>query len=86
MPAWSPDGEWVAIEHGQATTLFHQGDWRALQLENAFQPAWSPDGKHLAVVADTGNGGYQVDITNPDGSGRTTVSTAISYPPVAWFR
>ena len=85
-PVWSPDGEWVALEHGGDTTLFHAGDWRAVRLANAFQPAWSLEGRHLAVVTDDGNGAYQVDVTNPDGSGRTTVSSAISYPPVAWFR
>lgn len=85
-PAWSPDGEWVAIEHEQQTTLFHGGDWRGVRLENAWQPAWSPDGRHLAVVSDDGNGSYQVDVTNPDGAGRVTVSTEIAYPPIAWFQ
>ena len=81
-PAWSPDGEWVALEQEGQVTLFHAGDWRGVRLENAFQPAWSLDGRHLAVVADV-NGQYQVDVTNPDGTGRVTVTQAISDPPVA---
>jgi len=84
-PAWSPGGEWVAVEHGQETTLFHAGDWRAVRLDQASQPAWSPDGRHLAVLSD-GNGTSRMDVTNPDGSGRITVRTAIDSPPMAWFR
>jgi Tol biopolymer transport system component len=85
-PAWSPDGEWVAIEHGNRVTLFRLGDWNAVRLENAWQPAWSIDGRHLAVVAESGDGAYRVDVTNPDGSNRTPLSAPISYPPIAWFR
>ena len=74
------------MEHNEQVTLLHAGDWRRVSLGNAWQPAWSLDGRHLAIVSDKGNGSYQVDVMNPDGSGRVTVSKAISYPPVAWFR
>ena len=74
------------MEHNDQVTLLQADDWRGVRLENAWQPAWSLDGRHLAVVSDNGNGSYQVDVTNPDGTGRVTVNSAISYPPVAWFR
>ena len=85
-PAWSPDGTFVAIENGSEVALFRTSDWHAVRLTNAWQPAWSPDGRHLAVVSDDGNGAYQVDVANADGTGRVTVTSAISYPPIAWFR
>ena len=79
-PAWSPDGRWLALGHDGRVTLFRVDDWHAVRLENAQEPAWSRDGRHLVVVSEDG-----VDVMNPDGTGRVTVSSEIGYPPVTWL-
>jgi Tol biopolymer transport system component len=79
-PAWSPLGTWLALGHDNHVTLFRVDDWHAVRLENAQEPAWSRDGRHLAVVSENG-----VDVVNPDGTGRVTVSSEIGYPPVTWL-
>jgi Tol biopolymer transport system component len=83
-PAWSPLGTWLALEHDDRVTLFRVDDWSAVRLENATAPAWSRDGRHLAVVSQ-GEGGFEVDVMNPDGTGRVTVSSEIGYPPLTWL-
>ena len=71
---------WLALGHDNRVTLFRVDDWHAVRLENAQEPAWSRDGRHLAVVSENG-----VDVMNPDGTGRVTVSSEIGYPPVTWM-
>jgi hypothetical protein len=83
-PSWSPDRASVALGAGEDTVLFSTDGWHGVRVEHARQPVWSPDGRFVAVVSDVG-GAYTVDVMRPDGSGRTTVSAAISYPPVIWL-
>lgn len=87
-PAWSPDGSWMAVDRDldgvTAVTLVHMGDWRVVRLEGAGRPVWSPDGHHLAVSHRDANGTSEVDVTNPDGSGRTTVRS--EGVPLGWLR
>ena len=70
----------AGVVHDNRVTLFRVDDWHAVRLENAQEPAWSRDGRHLAVVSENG-----VDVMNPDGTGRVTVSSEIGYPPVTWL-
>jgi Tol biopolymer transport system component len=80
-PTWSPTGPWAAIETTDHVILVNTDDWRTVRLDEAFQPAWSQDGRFLVVVS----GQYSVNIMRSDGSGRVSIPSAISYPPVVWL-
>jgi Tol biopolymer transport system component len=54
-PAWSPDGEWLAISTRDAVWLVRadrRGERRLASLPLTSQVSWAPDGRALAVVAD----------------------------------
>jgi Tol biopolymer transport system component len=75
-PAWSPDGEWIAIGtmHGTAPGLLkfpvEGGDPVPLVEGYAVDPVWSPSGDFLVFSgADVGTN-FQVGAVNADGTPR----------------
>jgi TolB protein len=89
-PAWSPDGRrlaYVSFENKKPVVYVHSLLDGKRQVAANFRgsnsaPAWSPDGKTLAVSLSR-EGGSQIFLLNPDGSGvrRLTSSTAIDTEP-----
>lgn len=82
-PAWSPDGTQIAFD-----SLFDQGSnlyvmnadgtgRRRLTRDWAASPVWSPGGKQIAFDTATGpigNGVTNVDVIDPDGRGRHSLT------------
>ncbi|HEX7250391.1 MAG TPA: Tol-Pal system beta propeller repeat protein TolB [Burkholderiales bacterium] len=89
-PAWSPDGRrlaYVSFENKKPVVYVHSLLDGKRQVAANFKgsnsaPAWSPDGKTLAVSLSR-EGGSQIFLINPDGSGlrRLTTSPAIDTEP-----
>ncbi len=89
-PAWSPDGRrlaYVSFEAKKPVVYVHSLlDGKRNVVANFkgsnSAPAWSPDGKLLAVTLSR-EGGSQIFLINPDGSGvrRLTSSSAIDTEP-----
>ena len=89
-PAWSPDGRrlaYVSFENKKPVVYVHSLLDGKRQVAANFRgsnsaPAWSPDGKTLAVSLSR-DGGSQLFLLNPDGSGvrRVTSSSAIDTEP-----
>jgi TolB protein len=89
-PAWSPDGRrlaYVSFENKKPVVYVHSLLDGKRNVAANFKgsnsaPAWSPDGKRLAVSLSR-DGGSQIFLVNPDGSGvrRLTSSSAIDTEP-----
>jgi TolB protein len=89
-PAWSPDGRrlaYVSFENKKPVVYVHSLLDGKRNVAANFRgsnsaPAWAPDGKTLAVTLSR-EGGSQIFLVNPDGSGvrRITTSTAIDTEP-----
>lgn len=89
-PAWSPDGRriaYVSFENKKPVVYVHSLLDGKRHVAANFKgsnsaPAWSPDGSRLAVSLSR-EGGSQIFLINPDGSGlrRLTSSTAIDTEP-----
>jgi TolB protein len=89
-PAWSPDGRrlaYVSFENKKPVVYVHSLLDGKRNVAANFRgsnsaPAWSPDGKVLAVSLSR-EGGSQIFLVNPDGSGvrRITTSSAIDTEP-----
>jgi TolB protein len=89
-PAWSPDGRrlaYVSFENKKPVVYVHSLLEGKRTVAANFKgsnsaPAWSPDGRQLAVSLSR-EGGSQLFLLNPDGSGlrRLTSSTAIDTEP-----
>jgi TolB protein len=89
-PAWSPDGRrlaYVSFENKKPVVYVHSLLDGKRHVAANFRgsnsaPAWSPDGKTLAVTLSR-EGGSQIFLVNPDGSGvrRITTSSAIDTEP-----
>jgi Tol biopolymer transport system component len=84
-PAWSPDGQWIAIaanQDGQQARLFKipvdGGAPTRLTDEYAIDPVWSPDGTFLVYTnADVGTT-FQVKAVTADGKPRDLPSLTLS--------
>jgi TolB protein len=89
-PAWSPDGRrlaYVSFENKRPVVYVHSLLDGKRNVAANFRgsnsaPAWSPDGRALAVTLSR-EGGSQIFLVNPDGSGlrRLTTSSAIDTEP-----
>jgi len=89
-PAWSPDGKrlaYVSFENKKPVVYVHSLlDGKRHVVANFkgsnSAPTWSPDGSKL-VVSLSKEGGSQLYLINPDGSGvrRLTYSSAIDTEP-----
>ena len=89
-PAWSPDGRrlaYVSFENKKPVVYVHSLLEGRRTVAANFKgsnsaPAWSPDGRQLAVSLSR-EGGSQLFLLNPDGSGvrRLTSSAAIDTEP-----
>ncbi len=94
MPAWSPDGRWVAVSRWRPGGLWdvglvdpEEGGWIGVTEDRALDmaPSWAPDGTLLWASDRTGiNNVMAVEIgrRGPTGPVRqlTHVVTGVSYP------
>jgi hypothetical protein len=94
FPAWSLDGQWIALKLGRnllklrpdgagalALTQF-TGTGGELVLHDA-APAWTPDGKHLVAIASPSGYGSDASLLwiPTDGSGNNAVRTLDGSSP-----
>jgi Tol biopolymer transport system component len=79
-PAWSPDATKIAFEREDASIWVNAKGSDERQLATGTGPAWSPDGTKIAFRGWP-SGIYTI---NPDGSGRTLVTTGAGDSPPAW--
>jgi TolB protein len=90
-PAWSPDGERIALTHfgPELSQIFlfdlPRGPLRQVTESplGAFDPAWSPDGKRLAyAVREAGR--TEIRVKRLDDSAETTIATNGYSRAPAW--
>jgi TolB protein len=84
MPAFSPDGAWIAFEglasEGASPDVYRvpSGGGTAQRLTdspaNDSGPAWAPDGRTLYFVSDRG-GSYELWSMAPDGSNQRVLTS-----------
>jgi Tol biopolymer transport system component len=73
-PAWSPDGQWIAIaaDEGQGPRLFRipadGGPPVRVLDEYAIDPSWSPDGRFLVYSGEDLGPAFQLKAVTPDGT------------------
>ncbi len=87
-PAWSPDGETIAVGIGRSLSLFRLRDRRRtdLDLPGATNdlPSWSSDGKRIAFNAAFGGIVRGVYTADSDG-GRAELLSPSQQTRTAWF-
>ncbi len=68
MPAWSPDGKWVAVGMSGSIWKVDPDSGVAWELTAGSKyhssPDWSPDGKWIAYTADDGGRTIQLEMLN----------------------
>jgi Tol biopolymer transport system component len=92
MPAWSPDGRWIAyatvVADADESHVFvvpsEGGEARDLSGPgtNDWTPTWSPDGSWLAWRFGRYEGPGQFVVARPDGSQRSVLPPIVLGPPV----
>lgn len=91
-PAWSPDGQYIALalDQGSTTNIYVRkadgtGSWRSLTNipGRNHAPAWSPDGKHIAFRSDREEGWNIFIVDAADGNNLRLLSDRLKnagYP------
>lgn len=77
LPAWSPNGIWIAFVNGaQIYKIKSDGDsLTQLTFEGRnFFPAWSPDGKYIAYDSDVDDTKYDIWTMSPNGENKKNIS------------
>ena len=91
-PAWSPDGSWIAYEHGseEGWGLYlirpNGSDMRRIGPRDVslFHPSWDPDGLRLAVVTGDEDGWVAAILTVESGALEQVTARGLDVGFVDW--
>jgi TolB protein len=90
MPAWDPDGKWIAYTSYQNINagLYKFNPWEGKRIKifdggTSFSPAFSPDGKKLAFCSTQEEGNSEIYVGTSEGKNikRLTFNKAIDTAP-----
>ncbi|MEW5960845.1 MAG: protein kinase, partial [Chloroflexota bacterium] len=89
MPAWSPDGAWLAFHSNCSLALMRPDGsdptviWEGRGEKCFFEPEWSPDSRQLAASVQFGDGGWkfpmrrEIWVISVDGQEVTRIAAVI---------